>query len=137
MKIFFDTNVYVAEALVVGTAARLVNATLKGRWRIYASTELLDEVVEVIERLGFSKRFALLLRRRVVNRSTLVKPVPSRHQVPDDPKDGRVLRAALAAGADLLVTNDRHVLSLDPYEGLKIISMTAYFQILESEGLLT
>jgi hypothetical protein len=32
------------------------------------------------------------------------------------------------------VTNDKELLALDPYEGLRIISMTAYLEILQSEG---
>ncbi len=60
----------------------------------------------------------------------------SRHSVPQDPKDGPILIAALAVGADYLVTNDAHLLALDPYEGLRIISMSAYYGLLENEGLI-
>jgi len=35
-----------------------------------------------------------------------------------------------------LVTNDRHLLSLDPYEGLRIISMKEYEQLLIDRGIL-
>ena len=64
------------------------------------------------------------------------------HAAADRIFDGRrfrehaILQAALAAGADYLVTNDRHLLALHPYEGLRIISMTDYFELLRSEGLL-
>jgi predicted nucleic acid-binding protein len=37
---------------------------------------------------------------------------------------------------DYLVTNDRHLLDLDPYEAVRIVSMTDYRRILVSEGLL-
>jgi hypothetical protein len=40
----------------------------------------------------------------------------------------------MEAGVDFLVTNDLHLLALNPYEGLRIISMTAYFELLASEG---
>jgi predicted nucleic acid-binding protein len=40
----------------------------------------------------------------------------------------------LHAGADYLVTNDRHLLELDPYEGLRILSMSAYYDLLRAEG---
>ena len=66
----------------------------------------------------------------------MVEPGASRHEVPLDVKDTPVLRAALEASVDYLVTNDRHLLDLDPYEGLRIISMTEYHRILVSEGLI-
>ena len=43
----------------------------------------------------------------------------------------------VSAGADYLVTNDRHLLALNPYEGLRIISMTDYHQVLVAEGFLS
>lgn len=137
MKLLFDTNVYVAEALVGGAAARMVEATHSAGWRVYASTYLLDEVERVLtDYLGFSRRFGMLSRHRIIRRAALVETPSSRHAVPADPKDSPILRAALGAGVDYLVTNDRHLLELDPYEGLRITSMSAYEQLLRDEGLL-
>jgi len=136
MKVFFDTNVYIAEALIGGAAERMVAATITVRWRIYTSTHILSELKRVMRRLGFPSRFTGITQGRVRRRSKLVIPPASRHTAPLDPEDGPVLRAALACGADFLVTNDRHLLVLNPYEGLRIVSMVRYFNILEREGLL-
>ena len=136
MKVFFDTGVLIAEALLGRGAQRIVNATRRGRWRMHTRAYVLDELVEVLnEDLGFTRRFASLTRRRVLRRSSLVKPSSHAH-VPEDPDDSPILQAALTCGADFLVTNDRHLLTLDPFEGLHIISMDAYHDLLEDEGLL-
>ena len=66
----------------------------------------------------------------------MVEPGPSRHNVPDDVKDSPVLRAVIAVGVDYLVTNDSHLLALNPYEGVRVISMIEYFELLVGEGLL-
>jgi len=137
MKIFFDTNVYIAESLLGDAAQRMIEATQRARWRIYASEYLLDEVAHVlVDELGFSSRLAMVLRRRVARRSVLVM-AQSTAEVPHDPKDNPILRAALSCGADYLVTNDTHLLALDPCEGLRIISVTAYRELLRERGLLT
>jgi predicted nucleic acid-binding protein len=90
----------------------------------------------LIEQLGFSRRLALLSRQRILHRANLVEPGASHHTVPMDVADTPILRAAIAAGVDYLVTNDRHLLELDPYEGMRIVSMTQYHQILVNEGLI-
>jgi predicted nucleic acid-binding protein len=90
----------------------------------------------VIRRLGFPQRLASLSQDRIRRRSILVAPPSSRHAVPRDPQDSPILRAALACGADYLVTNDQHLLELDPYEGLAIVSMDRYLQIIRERGLL-
>jgi putative PIN family toxin of toxin-antitoxin system len=136
MKVFFDTNVYIAEALLGRAAERLVDATFAADWRVYSTPHLLDELAEVMRRLRFSKRLATLAQRRIRRRTQVVTPPPSRHAVRDDPDDSPILRAALACGADYLVTNDRHLLELDPYEGVRILTMDDYIRLLEELGLL-
>src|SRR5215471_596177 len=97
MKIFFDTMAYVAEALLGETAERIIEITQQAAWRIYVSTYQLDELERVLtEALGFSRRLAVLTRRRVMRRAEMVEPGPSRHHVPEDPADSPILRAALA-----------------------------------------
>lgn len=138
MKVFFDTNVYVAEALLGEAAEEMVAATERAEWRIFASTYLLEEFERVLtESLGFARRLAVLSRQRILRRARLVEPGASRHAVPQDTNDSPILRAALAAGAHYLVTNDSHLLAMNPYEGLQIMSMTDYRQLLIAEGLLT
>jgi len=44
VKIFFDTNVYVPEALLGQVAEQLLEATERASWRIFASLYLLDEL---------------------------------------------------------------------------------------------
>jgi predicted nucleic acid-binding protein len=79
---------------------------------------------------------AVLSRQRTLRRARLVEPGASRHVVPQDRDDSPILRAALAAGVDYLITNDRHLLALHPYEGLQIISMAEYRRLLAAEGLI-
>src|SRR5687768_1884203 len=107
MKIFFDTNVYIAEALLGDAAERLMTATLGASWRVFVSGYVLDETERVMtEELGFSRRLAILTRRRIVRIAGHVEPGPSRHVVPQDANDNPILQAALQAGCDFLVTND-------------------------------
>ncbi|HXU34230.1 MAG TPA: putative toxin-antitoxin system toxin component, PIN family [Thermoanaerobaculia bacterium] len=137
MKVFFDTNVYVAEALSGDAAQRMLAATVKAAWRISISPYVLDEIEQVMSvQLRFSRRFAFLTRQRAKRRATLVEPGPSRHQVPGDPGDSPILQAAIAASVDILVTNDAVLLGLSPYEGLEILSMSSYYRLLLDRRLL-
>ena len=136
MKVVFDTNVYVAEALGGDTAGRIVASTHRASWRIYISQYILDELVAVMaDDLGLPRHSAALAGIRAVRRAHLSEPIPSRHSVPQDASDSEVLRTALRASAHYLVTNDRHLLAINPYEGLQIITMAEYRRVLEDQGL--
>lgn len=135
MKIVFDTNVYVAEALLGGAAEAMLQVTLRNRWLVFSCRELLDEVERVLTgQFGFSLRFGRMARQRVRRRTVLVLPPASRHTVASDPADSPILQTALAAGADLLITNDQHLLALNPYQSLRILSMTDYYELLVDAG---
>lgn len=136
MKVFFDTNVYIAEALLGRAAERMIRATLRAKWRTYTSADVLSEVERVMVRLRFPRRLGALSRRRIARRTTNVHAPSSRHRVPGDPHDSPILHAAVHCGADYLVTNDRHLLALDPYETLRIVSMDRYLEILREHGML-
>ncbi len=136
MKIFLDTNVYVAEALLGATAQRMIQATVAASWRIYVSSYVAAETQRVIgEKLGYPRRFAFLTRLRILRRAVVVEPATSRHVVPGDSADDPILAAAVAAGVHYLVTNDKDLLQMDPYEGMRIITMHDYRRLLEEEGL--
>lgn len=138
MKVFFDTNVYVAEAILGGAAERMVEATIRARWRILVSDYVVAETRRVlVEKLGFSPRLGDLTQARIRRRARTASAPASRHQVSQDPADTPILAAAIAAGVDMLVTNDAHLLAMNPYQGLRIISMTDYRQVLIDEGHLT
>ena len=118
-------------------AQRIIRATLDASWRIYTSSYVAAEAQRIIsEKLGYSRRFAFLTRVRILRRAVAVEPSSARHVVPNDPADNLILQAAIASGADYLVTNDADLLELDPYEGMRIISMNGYLRVLENEGLL-
>ena len=137
MKIFFDTPTYVAEALLGEGAEKMLAATEKAGWRIYSSPHVLTEVERVLtEYLGCSRRLAVLTKKRIMRRTQLMDPGASHHEVPQDAGDSPILRAAMTAGVDYLVTNDAHLLALNPYEGLRIISMAEYHELLIEQGLL-
>ena len=137
MKVFFDTNVYIAEALLGVVAESLLAATINARWRICISDCVLEEIERVMrEQLDCTPRFAYLSRQRCLRRASHIADPDTRHQVPDDPADGPILRAAVTASADYLVTNDAHLLQLNPYEGIRIMSMTKYHDLLQDEGML-
>ena len=59
--------------------------------------------------------------RQLINQADSVDADPSQHPVPSDPDDAKVLATAVAAGAATIVTNDHHLLQLDPYGDIRIM----------------
>jgi putative PIN family toxin of toxin-antitoxin system len=137
MKIVFDTNVYVGIGRRDSAARKAFDATLVAGWRVYISDYILNELERVlIDDLGRPFAIVAAYRRELEAHTRRVIPIPSRHIVQGDPKDTDILRTAIAAGADYLVSNDKHFLSLHPYEGLRIVSLASYYRVLQNQELI-
>lgn len=79
MKVVFDTNVYVAEALGGETGRRIIDSTQRAAWHILVSQYIVDELFKVMtEDLGLPRRNAALASIRAVRRARLVEP--ARHR---------------------------------------------------------
>jgi predicted nucleic acid-binding protein len=61
----------------------------------------------------------------------LVGELPEINAVPNDPKDNPVVSTAIAGKADYPVTGDRaHLLPLGEYQGVRMVSPRAFFELL-------
>ena len=129
MRIVLDTNVVLSALLWTGTPHHLLQAI--GRQRatvqLYSSTALIEELANVLGRPSAASRLALIgqsARQTVadyIDVVELVAPVSVPRVVPDDADDDHVIAAALAAQADLIVSGDRHLLSIGHHQGVAIV----------------
>ncbi len=110
MKVFFDTNVLVSALTTRGVCAEVVEEAL-GRCEVVVDQVVLEELRRVL-----TDRMAVDAERvsRVV--AFFARFLTQRELEPplafglSDPADERIVAAAAAAKADLLVTGDREIL---------------------------
>lgn len=137
MKVLFDTNFYIVEGIGGAQPRRVLRACVMGNVRIFVSDFILAETRRVlVEDFGYQSKRAGILASRMQERAHVIKTPQSRHVVPDDENDTPILRAAIAASVDYLVTNDKHLLRKDPYEGVRILSINQFETLLRNQGLL-
>ena len=127
MKVVFDTNVFVsALTLPDGRGAQALRKIIEGEDSLALSKQILDELLSVLAR-KFARNREELARVAVFlsNLGEIVEPAESLTVLADEP-DNRIVECALAANAQLIVTGDRAMLALGEYQGIRIISLSAY-----------
>jgi putative PIN family toxin of toxin-antitoxin system len=135
-----DTNQFVSGLISkVGLPYQLIEAFRHGSFTLLISPSLRAEVEEVLQRDKFRIRYRISDDEReqfLFLLDALAVPVTPRRRLPvhiRDPKDERVLAAALGGRADYLVTGDDDLLVLngDPrMRTLKIVTVREFLDLL-------
>ena len=133
MRILLDTNNLVSAAIAKGKSRNLLLKALANEFELISSTELLNELEDVISRSKFKLssfeeyKFFNTLRKTV----KLVKVKADFKIVKEDPDDDNVLNTAYDGKADFIVTGDLDLLRLKEFEGIKIVTASEMLKILE------
>ena len=128
-RVVIDTNVLISGLLSVTSApARAVDKAVTNA-QLVATTETLHELIEKL----LSPKFDRYVPRE--RRDALLERVASLVEIIDvlqpiraslDPKDDKVLEAAVNGRADVIVTGDKDLLDLDPFRAIAIVTPAAY-----------
>jgi putative PIN family toxin of toxin-antitoxin system len=118
-----DTNTLVSGLGWGGPPSELVEAGLAGRFEIVTSLALLDELRRVLHYPRLATTFGDVeeLVDLIGLASLVVEPTETLELV-RDPDDNRVLEAALAGQADVIVTGDADLLELGNVEEVRILT---------------
>jgi len=124
MKAILDTNVLISAYVFPGGKPEAVyRLALEGRLEIGTSLPLLAELGRVLgQRFGWTPDRVEAAVAQMTRVASVVEPVETVQVVIADPADDRVLEAARAFGAHVIVSGDRHLLDLGTWSDVEIIS---------------
>jgi len=137
MRAVIDTNILV-RALInrAGTVRRMLTALDAGRYSVVLSAALLTELTRVLRRSRLRTKYGISeddirdLLQLLIRRGEIVTPART-IRVCRDPKDDMFLEAAVADGADVIVSGDDDLLVLRPFEGIPIVRPAAFLSMLD------
>jgi putative PIN family toxin of toxin-antitoxin system len=134
MKIVSDTNVLISGILFGGHPRRILMLASRGLVTNFTSPALLREAEEVLKRPKFGLSPAQVSNILSLFRDTfeLVEPTRRINAVPDDPDDNAVIETAAEASADAIVSGDRHLLTLQAWKRIPILSPAAFIKLQEA-----
>jgi len=128
MRLILDTNVVVSALLWGGVPYRLLQLAAEGEVQLFTSPVLAAEFGEILARPHFHAKLleqgtsAEALSTLYLEFARSVSPLAVPRVVPNDPDDDHVLACAVTAQASLIVSGDKHLLSLRSYQGIQIVN---------------
>jgi hypothetical protein len=141
--VVFDTNVLIPLLLTASQSTRLFLRLEAAGWRVAASPQIPQEVGEKVRRKESVRKWIRLsdeeievfLQESLPDMVTVVQGVRNAHgAVAADPTDDKIVAAALEAGAGYIISEDKHLLDLGEYRGIKIMSRDEFGAELDRLG---
>ena len=124
MKVVLDTNVLISGIFFSGLPGRILNAWRSRKFQIAVSVEVLEEYIDVAERL--TARYADIeyqgILGLIVENADLIQASSLSEPVCDDPDDDKFLACAVAAHAEIIVSGDRALLKASGYQGIQVMT---------------
>jgi uncharacterized protein len=136
VRVVFDTNIFVSAFVIPGRQAEAaLLKTVEGEAQLVVSRAIIHELLDVLARkFGRDPEELAHIAVFVAELADVVQPRRKLGVLRDD-ADNRILECALAGRADVIVTGDRAMLKLGEYQGVRIVTLREFLQILEHETL--
>ena len=141
LRAVLDTNVFVSSLLnKTGAPARVLDSWRTGEYLLVTSPPIMGEIKAVLELARIREKYALTdydIRQLLdlMEKDAIMVPGLSDvgNPIPQDPTDRIFLSCALEAGADVIVSGDRHLLNLKAFEGIPIMSVIEFLDRLAAQ----
>ncbi|MBU0694247.1 MAG: putative toxin-antitoxin system toxin component, PIN family [Candidatus Omnitrophica bacterium] len=129
MKIFFDTNVIISGFISRGYTFDVIKDAIF-RHEVYYTEYLLKEAQENLStKFPLSNEAVDFIIYNIKRHFIKGRQAGTIDKVCRDDKDNQILADALASGIEIIVTGDKDLLTLQKYQGIKIILPRDYWKL--------
>jgi len=133
-KVVLDTNIVVSAAICEdGNPAKVFEMLLLEEITNHTTEQIIDEIKKVMARPKITKRLSMVEVGFIVSNferfSQKIKTKEVINEVKDDPDDNKFIECAVAASADYIITGDEHLLKIEEFRGIRIVSCTEFLEI--------
>jgi putative PIN family toxin of toxin-antitoxin system len=121
--VVLDTNVLISGIVFNGKPRAVLRRILRGVVRCALSPFILEEIRTVLvgPKFGFSDSAVFQVIEKLQSMCEVVFPCAELSVVHADPDDDRILECAIEAGANVIVSGDRHLLELSVFKNIRIV----------------
>ena len=134
MKAVFDTNIFISAFVIPGSQGEQAFILARQRrFDLCTSVAILTETANKLrEKFDQSEEDIKEALKMISRTAEILKPAVRLSVLKDIP-DNRILECAVEAQADLVVTEDRHLLKLKKFQGIPIIRLVDFLRMFPEE----
>jgi putative PIN family toxin of toxin-antitoxin system len=131
IRTVIDTNVIVSAILFGGIPGELISLWKSGHIQPLASKDIIDEYIKVLTYPKFDlseKEINYILYNEILPYFEIVTLKSGQSIIQVDPSDDKFLHCAKAGKASVIISGDRHLLSLKSYVKIRILTPSQFLE---------
>jgi len=133
MRVVLDTNIFISGIFWENNScSAIIDAWQAGKLTLVSSLEIVQELVDTLRdfRIIMPEEMIEAWRKTLMEHALLVAPAEKLALVKDDPDDDKFFEAAVAGHAQYLVSQDKQVLNIPTFRGIKTIHPKIFVKLL-------
>lgn len=136
MRIVADVNVLISGLLWLGPSHTILQLAEEQKLTLCLSPSISDELCQVLDRPKFLRRIRMCgssteeLIAGLYKFALLFPDMDIPRAVKDDPDDNKIIACAVTSDAQYIVTGDPHLLDLEQYGAIPIVTPRKFLVIL-------
>jgi|TARA_Y100000031_G_scaffold95957_1_gene105411 putative PIN family toxin of toxin-antitoxin system len=135
MRAILDTNIFLSGIHWSGASNKVLREWFIGSFVSVSSPQINQELF--IQLRDFKIRMEIeeieWWESLILEKFELVVPKRKINVVKDDPDDNKFVETALEGKADYIVTQDKHLLNIKEFEGIKMVTPEEFLRILKTD----
>ncbi len=121
--VVLDTNIFISAVFWKGKPYKIVNKAVNQEIIVFISEEIIKEVRKVLARdFALEKQEIDNIIDSVAYFTHFIETKEKVNVVKEDPDDDKIIECALACEAEFIVSQNKHLLKLNKFRNIKIVS---------------
>lgn len=134
MRVILDTNVFISMALG-GQVGKINDGWKAGKFTLVVSDDIVSEYLDVLRKpkLHLSSHTVTAIVNRIYRKAKFTTPKEQVTVIESDSSDNKFLEAAIAGRVDFIVSGNKHLLDLQEFRSIPILTAREFIAMLEQE----
>ena len=133
IRIVADTNIFISGIFWEGNfSSQVIDLWKGGKIELISSLPIVEEIIRNLRgfKIGMDEKNVKEWEQIILENAILVEPSKKLDIVKEDSDDNKFLEAAITGNAGYVITQDKHLLKIKEFQGIKIVKPEQFLEIL-------
>mgnify|MGYP001583434344 CR=1 FL=1 len=102
---------------------QIINQWKEGKFQLVSSPQIIEELIDVLHnfKIPMEEDLIEMWKNLIIKNSVIVIPIEHIKLIKEDPDDDKFIEAAVYGKADLIISQNKHLLRIKEYNKIKIL----------------